>query len=289
MAILVFPRDRDKGERIAQALEDCYQSTVVLYEKERMKRLLEKYDLLLAVMAVGIVTRSLCRHLQDKWQDKPVVAVDSALSCAVPVVGGHHGANDLAQCLADRLGLYPAITTATDASGRPCLEKVAMRLKADIVNRSSSKSINLAFLNEDVPIIRLKGPKILLVDDDVAVLKSKGLVLGVGTRKGVSSEEVLQAVDQGLKELGKKREDIAFLATAWLKKEEEGLIEAAGALDKEIVFLSREDLNSQEPITPSRAEDLGLVGVAEPAVLALAKRLILSKKAYGRVTIAIGE
>lgn len=254
-----------------------------------MKRLLEKYDLLLAVMAVGIVTRSLCRHLQDKWQDKPVVAVDSALSCAVPVVGGHHGANDLAQCLADRLGLYPAITTATDASGRPCLEKVALRLKADIVNRSSSKSINLAFLNEDVPIIRLKGPKILLVDDDVAVLKSKGLVLGVGTRKGVSSEEVLQAVDQALKELGKKREDIAFLATAWLKKEEEGLIEAAGALDKEIVFLSREDLNSQEPITPSRAEDLGLVGVAEPAVLALAKRLILSKKAYGRVTIAIGE
>lgn len=254
-----------------------------------MKRLLEKYDLLLAVMAVGIVTRSLCRHLQDKWQDKPVVAVDSALSCAVPVVGGHHGANDLAQCLADRLELYPAITTATDASGRPCLEKVARRLKADIVNRSSSKSINLAFLNEDVPIIRLKGPKILLVDDDVAVLKSKGLVLGVGTRKGVSSEEVLQAVDQGLKELGKKREDIAFLATAWLKKEEEGLIEAAGALDKEIVFLSREDLNSQEPITPSRAEDLGLVGVAEPAVLALAKRLILSKKAYGRVTIAIGE
>ena len=106
MAILVFPRDRDKGERIAQALEDCYQSTVVLYEKERMKRLLEKYDLLLAVMAVGIVTRSLCRHLQDKWQDKPVVAVDSALSCAVPVVGGHHGANDLAQCLADRLRLY---------------------------------------------------------------------------------------------------------------------------------------------------------------------------------------
>ncbi|HQE72233.1 MAG TPA: cobalt-precorrin 5A hydrolase, partial [Methanothrix soehngenii] len=51
-----------------------------------MKRLLEKYDLLVAIMAVGIVTRSLCRHLQDKWRDRPVVAVDSALSCAVPVV-----------------------------------------------------------------------------------------------------------------------------------------------------------------------------------------------------------
>ncbi len=254
-----------------------------------MKRILEKYDLMVAIMAVGIVTRSLCRHLQDKWRDRPVVAVDSALSCAVPVVGGHHGANDLALHLAERLGLYPAITTATDSCGRPCLEGVARQLKADILNRSASKAINLAFLNEDVPVLRLKGPKILLVDGDVAVLRGKGLVLGIGARKGISSEEVLEAVDRALEECGKKREEIAFLASAWIKKEEEGLVEAARALDREIVFLSREDLNSQEPTTPSRAEDLGLAGVAEPAVLALANRLILPKKAYGRVTVAIGE
>ena len=238
---------------------------------------------------MGIVTRSLCRHLQDKWRDRPVVAVDSALSCAVPVVGGHHGANDLALLLAERMELYPAITTATDASSRPCLEEVAQRLRADILNRSSSKSINLAFLNEDLPVLRLKGPRILLVDEDVAVLKSRGLVLGIGARKGVSSGEVLQAIDLALEESGRKREEIAFLASAWLKREEEGLLEAARALDREIIFLSREDLNSQEPATPSRAEDLGLAGVAEPAVLALAKRLIFPKKAYGRVTIAIGE
>jgi len=254
-----------------------------------MKRLLEKYDLMIAIMAVGIVTRSLCRHLQDKWRDRPVVAVDSALSCAVPVVGGHHGANDLAIHLAERLGIYPAITTATDSSGRPSLESLARRLKTEIVNKSASKSINLAFLTEDLPVLRLKGPKILLVDEDVAVLRGKGLVLGLGARKGISSEEVLQAIDRALEESGRKREDIAFLATAWLKREEEGLLEAAKALDREIVFLSRNELNSQEPTTPSRAEDLGLTGVAEPAVLALTKKLILPKKAYGRVTVAIGE
>jgi len=31
--------------------------------------------------------------------------------------------------------------------------------------------------------LRLKGPKILLVDEDVAVLKAKGLVLGVGPER----------------------------------------------------------------------------------------------------------
>jgi cobalt-precorrin 5A hydrolase len=254
-----------------------------------MGMILERYEMLLAVMAVGIVVRSLCHHLKDKWTDRPVVAVDSSLSCAVPVVGGHHGANELARLLAMRLGLFAAITTATDAEGRPCLEDMAARLRATIVNREASKALNLAFLKEEVPILRLKGPQIVLVDEDVAVLKAKGLVLGIGARKGISCSEVLQAVDEALKEAGRRREEISILATAWLKREEQGMIEAAGVLGKEMIYLSPETLNSQAPASPSRARDLGLAGVAEPAVLALAGRLIFPKKAYGRVTVAIGE
>jgi len=67
------------------------------------------------------------------------------------------------------------------------------------------------------------------------------------------------------------------------------LAEAALALGREIVYLSDDVLNSQQPETPSRASDLGLTGVAEPAVLALASKLIMPKKAFGRVTIALGE
>ncbi len=56
-----------------------------------------------------------------------------------------------------------------------------------------------------------------------------------------------------------------------------------------MVYLSREVLNSAERCHALQSPDLGLIGVAEPAVLALATRLILPKKAYGRVTVAIGE
>ena len=105
-----------------------------------MGMILERYENVLAVMAVGIVVRSLCHHLKDKWTDRPVVAVDSSLSCAVPVVGGHHGANELARLLAARLGLFAAITTATDAEGRPCLEDMAARLHATIVNKEALQS-----------------------------------------------------------------------------------------------------------------------------------------------------
>jgi cobalt-precorrin 5A hydrolase len=240
-------------------------------------------------MAVGIVVRILCPRLIDKWMDRPVVAVDSALSCAVPVVGGHHGANDLARLLCSKLGLYPAITTATDSCSRPCLEDVAERLCAAIHNREAGKAVNLAFLKEDLPVLRLKGPKIVLVDSDVAVLKLRGLVVGIGARKGVGAEEVLAAVDLALKEAGKGREDIGILASAELKRGEEGMQRAAEILGREIVFLPSEVINSQSAKTPSRASDIGLVGVAEPAVLALAERLTSPKKAYGRVTVAIGE
>jgi len=250
---------------------------------------LEGYDQLVAVMAVGIVVRGLCPHIRDKWTDRPVVAVDSSLTCAVPVVGGHHGANDLARLLSARLGLFPAITTATDSSGRPCLEEVAARLGAVPVNRQASLAVNLAFLREDVPVVRLAGPKIVVVDGDVAVLKRGGLVVGLGARRGVSASEVLAAVDGALKEAGRGREDIGILASASLKSNEPGLIEAARILGKEILFLPERTLNSQSPTTSSRAAELGLVGVAEPAALALSSRLILPKRAYGRVTVAIGE
>jgi cobalt-precorrin 5A hydrolase len=277
------------AKKIAEAVQESYSPTIILYEKEKLEIMLEKYEMVIAVMAVGIVVRILCPHLRDKWTDRPVLAVDSSLSCAVPVVGGHHGANDLARVLASRLGLYAAITTATDASGRPCLEDVAAGLRAGVVNKEASKAVNLAFLKEDVPVLRLKGPRIVIVDEDVAVLKMKGLVVGIGARKGVSASEVLLAVDEALKEAGRRREEIAILATAWLKSEEKGMLQAAKILGKEMICLSQDALNSQAPGTPSRARDLGLNGVAEPAVLALSAKLILAKKAHGRVTVAIGE
>ncbi|MGB3944345.1 MAG: cobalt-precorrin 5A hydrolase, partial [Methanothrix sp.] len=99
---------------------------------------------MVAVMAVGIVVRMICPGLADKWTGTPVVAVDSSLRSAVPVVGGHHGGNDLALLLFEKLGTYPASTTATDAAGRPSLEGTAARLGARIVNRSSARDVNLA-------------------------------------------------------------------------------------------------------------------------------------------------
>ena len=52
--------------------------------------------------------------LADKREEPPVVAVAEDGSVAVPLIGGHHGANAIARMLAAALGGTAAITTAGD-------------------------------------------------------------------------------------------------------------------------------------------------------------------------------
>ncbi|MCJ7444083.1 MAG: cobalt-precorrin 5A hydrolase [Methanotrichaceae archaeon] len=274
---------------MCQALIGKYDPSLVLYDREKIGEILKTFDMVVGIMAAGILVRNICNHLKDKWIDTPVVALDSALHCAVPIVGGHHGANELTQYLANELDIFPAITTATYSTGKRNLEEIADSLGTEILNKNVSKEINLAFLECDMPILRLKGPKIVVVDKDVAVLKTKGLILGLGTRKGVSAQEVLDAIDCALHSIGRRRDEISTITTAWLKKDEAGISDAAAVLGIDVIYLTADILNTQVPTTISRAIDLGLTGVAEPAAMAIGTRLIMPKKVFGRVTVAIGE
>jgi cobalt-precorrin 5A hydrolase / precorrin-3B C17-methyltransferase len=57
-----------------------------------------------ALMAAGAVIRILAPLLADKRAEPPVVAVAEDGACAVPLLGGHHGANDLARRVATVAG-----------------------------------------------------------------------------------------------------------------------------------------------------------------------------------------
>lgn len=117
------------------------------------------------------------------------------------------------------------------------------------------------------------------------------MYFGIGARRGVSTREVLDAIEKALNEIGRDKNDIRMLASSTLKENEAGLIEAARELGIEINFLPNDVLNGFEVPSDSQASRFGLKGVAEPAALALSdnKKLILEKKVYGRITIAIAE
>lgn len=69
---------------------------------------------LIGICAAGILIRALAPHLADKTAEPPVLALAEDGSAIVPLLGGHSGANRLAQTLGGVLGTLPALTTAGD-------------------------------------------------------------------------------------------------------------------------------------------------------------------------------
>jgi len=70
---------------------------------------------IVGICAAGIVIRALAPLLKDKTTEPPVVAVAEDGSVAVPLLGGHHGANAMARAIARITRGSAAITTASEA------------------------------------------------------------------------------------------------------------------------------------------------------------------------------
>lgn len=99
---------------------------------------------------------------------------------------------------------------------------------------------------------------------------STRVAIGVGCRQGCSADEIAALVRQALG--GAPLAEPMGLFTICDKREEAGLIEAAGRLGLDLVLLSRAVLRTQEASVQTRsarAEALfGVASVAEAAALA---------------------
>ncbi|VVB92998.1 Uncharacterised protein [uncultured archaeon] len=285
-AIITFSRNLE----IAEKIRDFTSGDIITYSKEAFKETFEKYNSIIALMAAGIAVRNIAPLIRDKWKDPAVVVVDSGLNFAIPILGGHHGGNELARKLSG-MGITPVITTATEVKGRESVEGIADNLGCRIINKDSTKKVNTALLETDVEVLHVKGPKIVLVDDDVSVLKRGGLIVGIGANRGVRKSEVIEAITGALSEINASVGDVKYLASAAIKENEQGIIDAASSLGKEIKFVPHDIINSINAPSQSKAKQLGLNGICEPAALALSdeKKLVLKKRIYGNVTIAIAR
>ena len=94
------------------------QDADVLFEEpmHHIHRCFENGQPIIGVCASGILIRAVASVLSDKREEPPVIAVSEDGSSVVPLLGGYHGANELARELATALQAHPAITTAGDVS-----------------------------------------------------------------------------------------------------------------------------------------------------------------------------
>ena len=117
-------------------------------------------------------------------------------------------------------------------------------------------------------------------------------VAGVGCRKNTSSKEIEDAILKACETVNIGLDDIRLLSSAWVKKEEKGLIEAANNLNLYLRFLPKSYyLNSfynfKEQNAPMKY--FGIPGVAEPSavIAALNPEIVLERTVFGNVTVAI--
>jgi cobalt-precorrin 5A hydrolase len=122
----------------------------------------------------------------------------------------------------------------------------------------------------------------------------KSVIVGIGCRKGVKAPEIIEAVDAALRKAGLARDDIRLIASADIKRNEEGLLAAAQLLGIPLRFISSEEIRSSgRKFTRSAfvEKKVNLPAVAEPdAILAGRRaRLILPKMTSGPVTVALAR
>jgi len=122
----------------------------------------------------------------------------------------------------------------------------------------------------------------------------KTVIIGVGCRRGVSAKKIREAVEAALEETGIDKAEVRWLASADIKADEAGLIQAARTLgipyrlvDSEAIRLSVQPFQHSEFVR----EKVNLPAVAEASALLAGRRtrLILPKKIFNGVTVALAR
>lgn len=274
------------GRRAADVLAAAWPSEVRLYGgASELRTAFESCDAVVAFLAVGAAVRSLAPVLGHKSTDAAVVCVDESLRHAVAVLGGHHGANELAERVSALLGCEPVITTASDAAGAQALDSYGADLGFTVENPELLAPVGAALLsgaavavtgadNWPLPALNVGAgePEAAITISDLAaadglVYRPKSLVVGVGASRGVTADEVLDAVDRALAAGGLSAASVARLASVDAKADEAGILEAARRRGWPVVFHPAEHLAKVEVPNPSEVvlAEVGTPSVAEAA------------------------
>jgi cobalt-precorrin 5A hydrolase/precorrin-3B C17-methyltransferase len=254
---------------------------------------------LVCFLATGAVVRLLAPLLGDKTTDPGVVCVDEGGRFAVALVGGHGGgANELAVEVGELLDARPVVTTATDATDMAGLDTLGLPVEGAVA------AVSRALLDGEPVVldtevswplpplpVAAEGSHVIRVTDRAVqpaehevLLRPPSLVVGVGASKGAPVEEVLELIEDALRDAGLSVRSVAELATVDAKSDEPGIVQAARRLGVPLVTRSAEELAAVEVPNPSDAPlaAVGTPSVAEAAALAGGGELLVPKRKSAR-------
>ncbi len=261
--------------------------------KPHLQRLFLEGRPIIAVMASGAVIRLLAPVLADKMREPPVLAVSEDGASVVPLLGGHHGANELARLLAAGLEGHAAVTTSGDIRFGVALDEPppgyvlanpenAKSVMAELVAGATARLVGKAgWLSASGIPLADDGAVTITVSErpeDAGPLDlvyyPKTLVLGMGCERGASTEEAIALAQRAVAESGYAARSIAAVTSIDLKADETAIHAVAASLGVPARFFNAETLEAQTPRLKKPSEvvfaEVGCHGVAEGAALAAA-------------------
>ena len=270
---------------------------------------------IVGVCAAGALIRALAPVLADKRREPPVVAVAEDGSAVVPLLGGHHGANDLARRLAKVLGCPAAVTTAGDlrfgvaldapprgwhlAAGGDVKEMMADLLAGRTVRLDGNASwLAQAPLPwaDDAERVIAATPSRLPARPRALVYHPEVLAVGVGCERGADPGEAVALVRGTLDDEALADAAVAAVVSLDLKSDEPAVHAVAADLRRPARFFDAARLEEETPRLANPSDlvyrAVGCHGVAEAAALAAVGpdgTLIVPKRKAGRVTCAIAQ
>ena len=267
-------------------------------------------DALIFVGAAGIAVRAIAPHVKDKFTDPAVVSVDEAGRFVIPLLSGHvGGANELAIRVAALIGGQAAVSTATDVNGLFAVDLWARERDMVITDRVLAKEVSAALLegrsvgfasdfSHPCPAGLTEGPAELGVwvtwttgpgpFPRTLRLAPRGLILGIGCRKGIPEENIREAVEEALS--GYEPAAVERAATIDLKENEPGLLAFCAARGLPLAVFSAAELAAAEgDFTPSDfvREVTGVDNVCERAAVCAGGTILMPKRAKNGVTVAV--
>ena len=235
------------------------------------------------------------------------------------------GANKLTHKIAELINATPVITTSTDVNKRLGIDVLAKDLYLSIDDSKEILFFNKAILDEkklnfkinpdgnfdylfdylnnvtlemDVSFDYSKEVDAdeihVALDGHEIILKERKIVVGIGCRRGKEFEKIQEGLFKSIDELNIHKSRINMLASAEIKKDEDGILKLSKELDIPVNFVEIDKLKLFESKDVQKSDfvysKFGIYGVCEPSALITAgfdSKLIYKKTSYDGVTISI--
>lgn len=261
---------------------------------------------IIGVCASGILIRAVAPLLSDKRSEPPVLSVSDDGSVVIPLLGGHRGANRLAQEIAVALNAKAAVTTAGDVAigvaldAPPAGYRLANPLDAKDAMAAILAGEGISLTGENIFDLEADGGAVNLVVSETPVegnaktlvYHPQTYVVGVGCARNADAEELWSLVTTTLQNAGIAQGAVACVATIDLKGDEPAMNTVAKRLGVPLRLFTAEELETQKVANPSDVvfAEVGCHGVSEGAALAASDgKLVVEKTKTANTTCAIAR